>query len=130
MSDPAKLPDSTAPRSCRRRVLRIATVLFILLGVGLVAVYRYIVKGGLRARQTPSAIETSVARWLVDVSIPKEAKAQVNPLSKSAEAGDVAAGRELYQKIARPATATMAAAIPPRAAGCIRRRSACTAPPS
>ena len=98
MSDPAKLPDSKAPRPFRKRVLRIAIVLFILLCVGLAVGYRYIVKGGLRARQTPSAIETSVAHWLVDMSIPKEAKAQKNPLDASANSGEVAAGRDLYQK--------------------------------
>ena len=98
MSDPAKLPESKGPRSFRKRVLRIAAVLLILLGVAFAAAYRYVVTGGLRARQTPSAIETSVAHWLVNASIPKEAKAQKNPLDASASTGDVAAGRELYQK--------------------------------
>ena len=62
------------------------------------AAYRYIVSGGMSARQTPSAVETYVAHWLVDLSIPNEVKGLKNPLSSSAGSTDVAAGRELYQK--------------------------------
>jgi len=59
--------------------------------------YRYIVNGGLRARQTPAALETFVAQGLVNLSIPNEAKALKNPLASSPESA-AATGRELYGK--------------------------------
>ncbi|MCX6978173.1 MAG: cytochrome c, partial [Verrucomicrobia bacterium] len=78
--------------------MRIALGIFILLCVGLAVGYRSVVEGGLSARQTPSTIETSVAHWLVDMSIPQAVKAQKNPLDASANSGEVTAGRALYQK--------------------------------
>jgi len=60
--------------------------------------YRYIVSGGMRARQKPSTFETILAQKLVELSIPNEAKVLKNPLSANADGSDVAAGRELYQR--------------------------------
>ena len=89
-------PTSSTPKSGGRRWLRIIVALAILgcLGGGLF--YHYIVTGGLIARQTPSALETFVAHGLVNMSIPREARALINPFGTTAAA--VAAGRELYQK--------------------------------
>ena len=95
MNEPS---NSTVPRPVKRRWVLVAVVLFIVLDVALAALYQYIVSGGLRARQTPSALETFVAQGLVDLSIPKEAKALKSPLNATAGGADVAAGRELYQK--------------------------------
>jgi predicted CXXCH cytochrome family protein len=76
--------------------------MFLFLGVlGVLALgllYRYIRSGGMRARQTPSRLETLVARQLVELSIPKETKVLKNPLDASADGTDAAAGRDLYQK--------------------------------
>ncbi len=58
--------------------------------------YHYIVSGGLRARQTPPALESFVAQGLVDLSIPTEAKGLRNPLNESVDGGDMAVGRAFY----------------------------------
>ncbi len=58
--------------------------------------YRYITTGGLTARQKPSRLETFVARQVLNLSIPAEARKAANPLSGSSAAVD--AGRALYQK--------------------------------
>ncbi len=60
------------------------------------ALYYNIVTGGLIARQKPPALETFVARRLVNLSIPRTDKERINPLGTAADA--VAAGRELYHK--------------------------------
>ena len=62
------------------------------------ALYWYVVSGGMRARQKPSALESFVARELVELSIPKEFKELKSPLDATAFRADTAAGRELYQK--------------------------------
>ena len=96
MSEPTT--HSTTPRPLRKLALRIALGIFILLCGGLAMGYRSVVESGLSARQTPSTIETSVAHWLVDMSIPQAVKAQKNPLDASANSGEVTASRTLYQK--------------------------------
>ncbi len=63
--------------------------------LGIAVLYRYVVSGGLIARQNPSKLEAFVAQGLVDLSVPSAAKASKNPLG-GGEA-DVLAGRELYQ---------------------------------
>ncbi|WP_042726238.1 c-type cytochrome [Chthoniobacter flavus] len=75
-----------------------ALIIIVLLVVGGAFLYHYIVTGGLRARQKPSALEARVAASLVNFSIPTEFKAMKNPLDATPNGGDVAAGRELYQK--------------------------------
>jgi predicted CXXCH cytochrome family protein len=57
--------------------------------------YHYVVTGGLVARQKPSALETFVARGLVNMSIPDGAKALKNPLGITEAAVD--AGHEFYR---------------------------------
>jgi predicted CXXCH cytochrome family protein len=76
----------------RKGWLILAVAVLLLLGLG----YRYITTGGLRARQKPSAVESVIARELVDFSVPAAAKAVMNPLD-DADA-HVEAGRELYRK--------------------------------
>ena len=75
-------------------------VIVVVLGFSLVAAlgYRYIVAGGLRARQTPNALEAMAAHRLVDLSIPREFRDRKNPLAVNSGAGENAAGRDLYQK--------------------------------
>jgi predicted CXXCH cytochrome family protein len=58
--------------------------------------YHFVVSGGLIARQKPSPLETSLARRLVDLSIPEEFKTLKNPLDGGN--ADASAGRELYQR--------------------------------
>ena len=60
------------------------------LGVG--GVYRYVVTGGLTARQKASALERVVARSLIDFSVPMAARTLKNPLEGSD--ANVSAGRE------------------------------------
>ena len=81
-----------------QRPLLLAAGLLLLVGVLSAAwFYWYVVSGGLRARQTPSQFETSVARRLVDLSIPAAAKQRSSPIDANAAAA-VAGGRELFQK--------------------------------
>jgi predicted CXXCH cytochrome family protein len=62
------------------------------------AIYRYIVTGGLIARQKPWGVEASVTRLLLRVSVPQWAKTLKNPLIADAGSQDVSAGRELYKQ--------------------------------
>jgi predicted CXXCH cytochrome family protein len=89
---------STRPRSRGKRVVRILVILVVLGVLAFGALYWYVATGGMRARQKPSALETFVARRLVELSIPSEARTLKNPLEASASGGDEIAGRELYQK--------------------------------
>lgn len=82
----------------RRRVFFIIAITATILAFVIGALYYRIISGGLIARQKPSRLETFLAQGLVDLSIPKEAKALKNPLDISASGSDAAAGRELYQK--------------------------------
>ena len=96
MNDSKTPSDSPVPRPPRRRWIRVVIVLAVLAAVACAAFYHYITTGGLIARQSPSALETAIARKLVNLSIPNESKALKNPLGNSDAA--VAAGRDLYQK--------------------------------
>jgi len=79
--------------------LMVTGVVIVLLAVGAGALLlAYIKSGGLRARRTPSKIETVVAQGLVDLSVPGAVKGMTNPASIQPDSMDVAAGRELYQK--------------------------------
>ncbi len=93
---------TTNPGSGRRprfkAVIRALIVLAILLILAGAIGYWYVVSGGLRARQSPSAIERFVARELIQLSIPSEYRTLKNPLEATADGADAAAGRELYQK--------------------------------
>lgn len=66
--------------------------------LAILGVYRYVVTGGLIARQDPPAFETFIASKLLNLSIPDNAIAMKNPLSASLDGADVAEGRALYQK--------------------------------
>jgi predicted CXXCH cytochrome family protein len=96
MIEPQMRMTSPVPKVRQRRWLWIIVSVVVLAGLAGGVLYHYIVTGGLIARQTPSALETFVAHGLVNLSIPREAKAHKNPLGVSA--ADVAAGRELYHK--------------------------------
>ncbi len=96
--DNSEKPADSDPRIFRKRLLRIIVVLIFLCALAGIFFYHYIVSGGLRARQTPSTLETFVAQGLVELSIPNEAKALKTPLDTSVNGANVAAGRELYQK--------------------------------
>jgi len=98
MNDSNHPADHAKPRPLRWRVLRIVTVLAVLGAIALAVFYRYIVSGGLRARRTPSAVETFVAQSLVQLSIPRETKNLQSPLAANADGAAAAAGRELYQR--------------------------------
>lgn len=89
---PENVPDQKMPKG-RGKIWLMLFALVVCLVAGLA--YRYIVTGGMRASQTPSALETFVAGHLVDLSIPKDAKRLKNPLGSQQAAVD--AGRGLYQ---------------------------------
>lgn len=83
----------------RKRML--LTLILGMLSIGcaiLIGVYCYVTAGGMIARQEPPAVEKFVAGWLVDISIPAQAKAMANPLAANVGAADMVAGRELYRK--------------------------------
>jgi predicted CXXCH cytochrome family protein len=86
------------PRFYKKRLFLILVALAALCILAIGAIYRYIVSGGMTARQKPSAVETFVAQGLVNLGIPNEVKPLKNPLETNADSTDVAAGRELYQK--------------------------------
>jgi mono/diheme cytochrome c family protein len=77
---------------------KIATIIAVLFVLAMGAIYRYIVTGGLIARQKPWGVEASVTRLLLRVSVPHWAKTLKNPLIADAGSQDVSAGRELYKQ--------------------------------
>lgn len=82
--------------------LRQRNWIFVIVAVGIVCAfilagfYHFVVTGGLVARQKPSKVEAALAQALVQLSVPKEAKAQKNPLAD--DQANAALGRALYQK--------------------------------
>jgi predicted CXXCH cytochrome family protein len=78
----------------KRATLTVAVIAALAIG----AIYRYILSGGLIARQKPPALEVTVARWVLHASVPQKAKTLKNPLSAAADSPDVSAGRELYRQ--------------------------------
>lgn len=91
---------STAPgpRFYKKPLFLIGLTLLVLCVLAGGGFYRYIVSGGMTARQKPSAVENFVAQGLVNLGIPDKVKVLKNPLSTNADGADVAAGRELYRK--------------------------------
>jgi predicted CXXCH cytochrome family protein len=98
MNDLHKSTATPGPRSFKKRVALLVVVIAAFCALGIGIFYRYIISGGMKARQTPSALETFVAQGLVELSIPKEATALKNPLEASADGAAATAGRELYRK--------------------------------
>ena len=84
-------------RSFRKRLFCVLVAFAIVCTLAVVVLYHYIVSGGLRARQTPSALETALAQRLVNFSIPNQTKTLKNPLNDSATGPDAAAGHAQYQ---------------------------------
>ncbi len=82
----------------RRIVLTCVLGLFVVTCLLLGGIYWYVTAGGMIARQDPPAVERAVAGWLVDVSIPNQAKSMVSPLAANPSDADKFAGRALYQK--------------------------------
>ena len=73
------------------------TIAIVLIALAVLSglVYHYLASGGMVARQKPTRLETFLAQGLVDLSIPKAAKVQPNPLQLTE--ANVAAGSRLYQ---------------------------------
>ena len=83
----------------KRTIQGVCLAALILVVVALGAGYRYIVSGGLIARQKPPAVEVKVANAMLKLSVPAAAKARKNPLA-AAYSGelDVTAGRDLFKQ--------------------------------
>jgi len=84
------------PGSFRKTVIWSIFLIILCAVCGGALFYQYIKKGGLRARQTPSRVETLVARKLVAMSVPDDARRLMNPANASPNSADVEAGRDLY----------------------------------
>jgi predicted CXXCH cytochrome family protein len=85
-------------RSRRRTILTLSMSVLVFVLFTLAGVYFYVTHGGMIARQSPPALEAFIAHHLVDWSIPNDSKAMKDPLNRRLDGGDVAVGRELYQK--------------------------------
>ncbi|MCU1337351.1 MAG: Multihem cytochrome [Bryobacterales bacterium] len=81
-----------------KRAARIAIIGGVIFVLAIGALYAYIVSGGLVARQKPLAAEAIVTRWMLEVSLPKSAKTQTNPLLADVHSQDITAGGELYKQ--------------------------------
>jgi predicted CXXCH cytochrome family protein len=77
---------------------RLAAIAGVIVVLAVGAFYEYIVSGGLVARQKPLAAEAIVMRWVLQLSLPKSAKTQKNPLLADVHAEDISAGGELYKR--------------------------------
>jgi predicted CXXCH cytochrome family protein len=79
-----------------RLLLVIAGVASAIAAVLLISAFWYIRSGGMIARQTPNSMEAAAARWVLDMSIPAEARNMKNPMGITE--ASVSAGRQLYQQ--------------------------------
>src|SRR5207253_195373 len=84
------------PPMSRARVATGVAAAAVLLMFGLA--YRYVVSGGMTARQRPWAFESIVAQKLVDLGIGRAARGRKNPASAAPDSADVAAGRDVYRE--------------------------------
>ncbi len=98
MNNSEQPADNRRRRFFKRRAVRVVAAITVLFASACALFYAYIISGGLRARRTPSALESFVARSLVQLSIPNEAKARNNPLNETNHGINLAAGRELYRR--------------------------------
>jgi predicted CXXCH cytochrome family protein len=73
------------------KIIGIFLVVLLLLGA---ALYVYLLPGLSAARNKPPGIEITVATWLLEHSVPDDAKVKVNPLAK--DAASISAGKHLY----------------------------------
>jgi predicted CXXCH cytochrome family protein len=81
-----------------KRASGIAAIGVALFALAMGALYKYIVSGGLIARQKPPAVEAIVTRWMLGVSVPDSAKIMKNPLMADAGGKNISIGRELYKQ--------------------------------
>jgi predicted CXXCH cytochrome family protein len=82
----------------RTRAARFVVIGGIVFVLAMGALYAYIVSGGLIARRKAPALEVLVTRWMLQISLPKSAKTQKNPLLADTHGQDLAAGKELYKQ--------------------------------
>lgn len=78
-----------------RRLAAIVAAVVVLAGAAALA-YRSVLPGLSSARREPPAAEITIATWLLRESVPKAARAQINPLGKDPAA--IAAGLELFRQ--------------------------------
>src|SRR5689334_19113456 len=98
MNESTQPSDSPPPPRRPSRAWRFAVRISVILCLGFAAIYYYAISGGFRARRTPSAFEAFVAQGLVDLSVPRDAKALKSPLADGTNDSDLATGREIYQR--------------------------------
>ena len=113
------------------RFLRDALITIVLLGIAAVFVaIMYVRRGGLAANGEPGRLESSVANWLVRISIPSDADRAQNPFKDDGGAwraardhyldhcavchgrsgkGDTEVGRNMYPKVPDFTSATVQA---------------------
>jgi predicted CXXCH cytochrome family protein len=60
--------------------------------------YCFVTTGGMIARRKPPTLEAFLARHVLNLSIPDDAKLLKNPLDASVDGPDAVAGRDLYQR--------------------------------
>ena len=82
--------------SALRSILALAGIASIVAGVIVIGGYRYVRSGGMVARQTPGVVESTVARWVLNLSIPNDARDRRNPVAPTE--ASVTAGRRFYQQ--------------------------------
>jgi hypothetical protein len=109
--------------SLKKGVTLTAIIVVILIALASGVLYRYIVSGGLIARQKPVAAETNVTRWMLNVSVPDSAKAMKNPLRTDAGGEDYLRGGKYTSRNAMSVITTTEVARPRRAAVYTRLRS-------
>jgi predicted CXXCH cytochrome family protein len=62
------------------------------------AAYAFILPGLSVARQEPSRAEVGIATWLLHHSVPRAAKAAINPLGPHPDPAAITAGRDLFRQ--------------------------------
>ncbi len=77
------------------RVLLVAVLLLALVGT---CIYFFLLPGLSKARQEPSRLETEIASWLLDHSVPASEARAANPLGPKVADADITAGRDLFRQ--------------------------------
>jgi predicted CXXCH cytochrome family protein len=80
----------------RNRQTAIASAVALCLIAFVAMIYESVLPGLSKARGADSALETTVATWLLHASVPQEAKARVNPLA--GDTASITTGRDLFRQ--------------------------------
>ena len=82
----------------KKRTAMWLVALLLLVSLVIAGAYRFVISGGMIARQKSTAFEKVAGRFILNLSVPRQAKELKSPLGTTATSVDVLAGRETYKQ--------------------------------